>query len=300
MDSWIHACSSQMEGDDGLNLGGWSYYGSSPTPPVAYKNSLGLDLMTSMVDQKPLIGGRDPTVMANVNGGFHQRDFGAPSSHYGNPYMREAWIHRDNKLFNMMPRNLNYAALPETTPVHHYPVQMIRQPESSNDERMVHVEASVCDSSNSPAKKRSVGKAEKAPKAKKSKKAPNDVKDGNNASAHRAKAARKPAEVVINGIDMDISSIPVPVCSCTGAPQQCYRWGCGGWQSACCTTQMSVYPLPMSSKRRGARIAGRKMSLGAFKKVLEKLAAEGYNFSNPIDLKTYWAKHGTNKFVTIR
>lgn len=50
----------------------------------------------------------------------------------------------------------------------------------------------------------------------------------------------------------------------------------------------------------GARIAGRKMSIGAFKKVLEKLAAEGYNFSNPIDLRTYWAKHGTNKFVTIR
>ncbi|KAL7000760.1 Protein BASIC PENTACYSTEINE2, partial [Sarracenia purpurea var. burkii] len=107
-------------------------------------------------------------------------------------------------------------------------------------------------------------------------------------------------DVVINGIDMDISGIPIPVCSCTGPPQQCYRWGCGGWQSACCTTTISIYPLPMSTKRRGARIAGRKMSQGAFKKVLEKLAAEGYNFSNPIDLRTHWAKHGTNKFVTIR
>lgn len=56
----------------------------------------------------------------------------------------------------------------------------------------------------------------------------------------------------------------------------------------------------MSTKRRGARIAGRKMSIGAFKKVLEKHASEGYNFVNPIDLKTHWAKHGTNKFVTIR
>jgi hypothetical protein len=56
----------------------------------------------------------------------------------------------------------------------------------------------------------------------------------------------------------------------------------------------------MSTKRRGARIAGRKMSHGAFKKVLEKLAGEGYNLNNPIDLKTFWAKHGTNKFVTIR
>ncbi|KAB5531731.1 hypothetical protein DKX38_018401 [Salix brachista] len=45
---------------------------------------------------------------------------------------------------------------------------------------------------------------------------------------------------------------------------------------------------------------GRKMSSGAFKKVLEKVAGEGCDFSNPIDLRTHWAKHGTNKFVTIR
>jgi hypothetical protein len=58
----------------------------------------------------------------------------------------------------------------------------------------------------------------------------------------------------------------------------------------------------MSTKCRGARIAGRKMSQGAFKKVLEKLAGQGYkyNLASPIDLKTFWAKHGTNKFVTIR
>ncbi|KAI3823108.1 hypothetical protein L1987_04536 [Smallanthus sonchifolius] len=56
----------------------------------------------------------------------------------------------------------------------------------------------------------------------------------------------------------------------------------------------------MNTKRRGARIAGRKMSQCAFKKVLEKLASEGYNFANGIDLRTYWAnKHRTNKFVTI-
>jgi hypothetical protein len=106
--------------------------------------------------------------------------------------------------------------------------------------------------------------------------------------------------MVINGIELDLANIPTPVCSCTGAPQQCYRWGAGGWQSACCTTSISTYPLPMSTKRRGARISGRKMSQGAFKKVLEKLAGEGYNLANPIDLKTFWAKHGTNKFVTIR
>ncbi|CAA0811272.1 Protein BASIC PENTACYSTEINE1 [Striga hermonthica] len=130
-------------------------------------------------------------------------------------------------------------------------------------------------------------------------KAPRDG-SGLSTSAHRAKAPKKRAEIEINGMQWDISDIPIPVCSCTGTPQQCYRWGSGGWQSACCTTGLSMYPLPMNTKRRGARIAGRKMSIGAFKKVLEKLTGEGYNFSNPIDLRSYWAKHGTNKFVTIR
>ncbi|PKA64366.1 Protein Barley B recombinant [Apostasia shenzhenica] len=55
-----------------------------------------------------------------------------------------------------------------------------------------------------------------------------------------------------------------------------------------------------NAKRKGARIAGRKMSQGAFAKVLEKLAGEGHQFKDPIDLKLFWAKHGTNKFVTIR
>ncbi|GMJ03726.1 BASIC PENTACYSTEINE 2, basic pentacysteine 2 [Hibiscus trionum] len=118
-------------------------------------------------------------------------------------------------------------------------------------------------------------------------------KENANSMVQRVKTAKK-------SIDMDVPGIPVPVCSCTGTHQQCYRWGCGGWQSACCTTNVSMYPLPMSTKRRGARIAGRKMSQGAFKKVLEKLAAENYNFSNPIDLRSHWARHGTNKFVTIR
>lgn len=42
------------------------------------------------------------------------------------------------------------------------------------------------------------------------------------------------------------------------------------------------------------------MSLGAFRKVLEKLVMEGFDLSSVIDLKTHWAKHGTNKFVTIK
>ncbi|CAN6460980.1 unnamed protein product [Victoria cruziana] len=114
------------------------------------------------------------------------------------------------------------------------------------------------------------------------------------------KSDKKVLDIVVNGATYDISGIPVPVCSCTGVPHQCYRWGAGGWQSSCCTTSMSAYPLPLSHTRPGARIAGRKMSNGAYRKVLEKVAAEGHDLSTAVDLKNFWAKHGTNKFVTIR
>jgi hypothetical protein len=152
-----------------------------------------------------------------------------------------------------------------------------------------------------PVKKRQQGRQPKTPKPKKPKKVAAPPEDGApNRPAPRARVLKKSVAMVVNNIDLDLSGIPAPVCSCTGVPQQCYRWGAGGWQSACCTTTISTYPLPMNTKRRGVRIAGRKMSQGAFKKVLEKLTGEGYNLNNPIDLKTFWAKHGTNKFVTIR
>ncbi|GMP92783.1 hypothetical protein CsSME_00042866 [Camellia sinensis var. sinensis] len=228
------------------------------------KGHLGLQLMSSMAerDTKPFLSGRDHGVILNPNGAFHPRDCA----------VSEAPVHMD---------------------------YILQPPDTSNDERVVMEDQGVRKEGES-LKKRTGGSTPKAPKPKKTKKGPSVPKENGNSSVQRAKPAKKNMDVVINGIDMDISGIPIPVCSCTGTPQQCYRWGCGGWQSACCTTTISIYPLPMSTKRRGARIAGRKMSQGAFKKVLEKLASEGYNFSNPIDLRTHWAKHGTNKFVTIR
>ena len=98
----------------------------------------------------------------------------------------------------------------------------------------------------------------------------------------------------------DMSSTPVPLCSCTGTNQRCYKWGNGGWQSACCTKFVSVYPLPMSEFKSGSRVPGRKMSGSAFSKLLEKLAALGVDITKPIDLKDHWAKHGTNRYVTIK
>lgn len=283
-----------MDGDNGLNIRNWGYY----EPATSFKSHLGLQLMSSM-PEKPLIGGRNAAVLSATNGAFHHRDIGMSHATYPMEYTRDAWIssYRD-KYMNMIPTNHNYGGIPETSSAHQ--IQMIPPPELPKEERAVEEEPVVEKATGGSRKKRQSPKVPKSPKAKKSKRGPRVPKNENAPTVHRARVPKKTTEIVINGIDMDISSIPIPVCSCTGAAQQCYRWGSGGWQSACCTTGMSVYPLPMSTKRRGARIAGRKMSIGAFKKVLEKLAAEGYNFSNPIDLRTYWAKHGTNKFVTIR
>ncbi|KAJ7543681.1 hypothetical protein O6H91_09G048300 [Diphasiastrum complanatum] len=100
------------------------------------------------------------------------------------------------------------------------------------------------------------------------------------------------------GSGYDITRTPAPYCSCTGTNQQCYRWGNGGWQSACCTNLISMHPLPMNPKKNGSRLAGRKMSAGAFQKLLTRLVLEGWDVNYPVDLKEHWAKHGTNRYVT--
>lgn len=107
-------------------------------------------------------------------------------------------------------------------------------------------------------------------------------------------------ELGLNLVSFDESAMPVPVCSCTGVPQPCYRWGSGGWQSACCTTTMSVYPLPQVSNKKYSRVGGRKMSGGAFSKLLTRLASEGFDLSTPLDLKEHWAKHGTNRYSIVK
>ncbi|CAL9765201.1 unnamed protein product [Musa acuminata subsp. burmannicoides] len=129
---------------------------------------------------------------------------------------------------------------------------------------------------------------------------PNPTKKKGGSSSTGKREKKNQDSVAEQGTMLDISSVPVPVCSCTGVPRQCYRWGSGGWQSSCCTTTISEYPLPMSPTRPGARLAGRKMSIGAYGKLLQRLSAEGFDLSYAVDLKDHWARHGTNKFVTIR
>ncbi|KAJ1389960.1 GAGA-binding transcriptional activator [Sesbania bispinosa] len=51
-----------------------------------------------------------------------------------------------------------------------------------------------------------------------------------------SKANWKAQDLALNQVVYDESTMPAPVCSCTGVPRQCYKWGNGGWQSACCTT----------------------------------------------------------------
>ncbi|KAJ7286692.1 hypothetical protein O6H91_Y321500 [Diphasiastrum complanatum] len=104
----------------------------------------------------------------------------------------------------------------------------------------------------------------------------------------------------VNGVLYNSKTTPIPYCSCTGVNQKCYRWGNGGWQSACCTNVISMYPLPMSPKKKGCRVPGRKMSAGAFERLLERLFLSGTNVSMAVDLKDHWAKHGTNRYVTIK
>lgn len=107
-------------------------------------------------------------------------------------------------------------------------------------------------------------------------------------------------DVGLNLVTFDESTMPVPVCSCTGLLRQCYKWGNGGWQSSCCTTNMSMYPLPQMPNKRHARMGGRKMSGSVFTRLLSRLAAQGHDLSIPLDLKDYWARHGTNRYITIK
>lgn len=151
-----------------------------------------------------------------------------------------------------------------------------------------------------PTSKKNNRVATKVLRPKEPKKQPSVPAKKKGSSISTGKREKKSQDIIVDGSMLDFSNVPVPVCSCTGVPRQCYRWGAGGWQSSCCTMSISEYPLPMSPSRPGARLAGRKMSIGAYKKLLHRLAAEGHDLSYAVDLKNHWARHGTNKFVTIK
>lgn len=105
---------------------------------------------------------------------------------------------------------------------------------------------------------------------------------------------------LMNQINFNPSTMPTPVCSCTGVQRQCYKWGNGGWQSSCCTTNLSVHPLPRMDNKRHSRVGGRKMSGSVFVRSLSHAAEQGHDLGLPLDLREYWARHGTNRYVTIK
>jgi hypothetical protein len=56
------------------------------------------------------------------------------------------------------------------------------------------------------------------------------------------------------------SHMSIPYCSFTGVNQPCYKWGNGGWQSAYCTTMMSMHPLNLTPNKKGYRFPGQKIN----------------------------------------
>lgn len=130
------------------------------------------------------------------------------------------------------------------------------------------------------------------------KKSGEDIKRHDNGDVKRFKSEWD--DLGLHLVNFNESTMPAPVCSCTGIARQCYKWGNGGWQSSCCTTALSSYPLPQLPNKRRSRVGGRKMSGGAFTKLLSRLTYEGHDTSFPVDLKNYWAKHGTNRYITIK
>jgi hypothetical protein len=112
----------------------------------------------------------------------------------------------------------------------------------------------------------------------------------------RKKRTKRRTVVKIKGYEWDISELPTPVCSCTGTPRQCNRWNELGWQSTCCTAEISQYPLPLLPGEGQIRVQGRRMGDSTFTNLLEELVNKGYEFRKPIDLKHHWIKIGSNKF----
>ncbi|CAH8344764.1 unnamed protein product [Eruca vesicaria subsp. sativa] len=126
--------------------------------------------------------------------------------------------------------------------------------------------------------------------------------DLNHQLASPGKKCRKDRDsnvVGLNLVTFDETTMPVPMCTCTGTARHCYKWGNGGWQSSCCTTTLSQYPLPQMPNKRHSRVGGRKMSGNVFSRLLSRLAGQGHDLSSPVDLKDYWARHGTNRYITI-
>ncbi|XP_020598248.1 protein BASIC PENTACYSTEINE7-like, partial [Phalaenopsis equestris] len=114
-------------------------------------------------------------------------------------------------------------------------------------------------------------------------------RNNNEASTSTENREKNREESIVHGGSTDFSRVPIPVCSCTGVRRECHKFA-GGWRSTCCTASLSEYPLPFTSSRPKKRIMGRSITKAAYKKILERLAAEGHDLLWGVDLKNHWAR----------
>ncbi|GAB2301336.1 hypothetical protein Dimus_035367 [Dionaea muscipula] len=241
-------------------------------------------------------------------GTFRTTDWMMPEANKGTPMPHFTWFYPENFLSSARP-SFNPFPPTDINPEIGFTALPIRcagpANEAANNGNMVVEPVHLpCKKQKTTSGKAAADKSA-APKTSQDKQIKKDAKKSKKKKATGseqpvAKREWQNLDLVLNDTGIDLSGVPPPVCTCTGVPRQCYRWGSGRWQSSCCTTNISQYPLPMSSSRPGNRMSGRKMSDGVYEKLLQRLAAEGHDLSCPVDLKHHWARHGTNKFVTIR
>ncbi|XP_047975576.1 protein BASIC PENTACYSTEINE6 [Salvia hispanica] len=252
-------------------------------------------------EKKAAIAERDMAIMqrdaaiAERNNAIMERDSAIATLQY-----RENAINNNGNISPcppgcQIPRGVKHMHHPQHQHVHHQP-HMVEAPYTS---REIQIPDAV-PVSPEPAKPSRTKRAKEAKQAAPARKAPRPTKKIKQEEDDLTKFEWKDQDLGLNQVAFDESTMPVPVCSCTGVLRPCYKWGNGGWQSPCCTTNLSMYPLPAVPNKRHARVGGRKMSGSAFNKLLGRLAAEGIDLSNPVDLKEHWAKHGTNRYITIK
>ncbi|CAK9176627.1 unnamed protein product [Ilex paraguariensis] len=131
------------------------------------------------------------------NWGYYERSF---KRHLGLQLMSSV-IERNTKSLLAGCENAVYE------PSGSRPIHMLQQPDTSKDARVA-VEDPIVRKEADTGKKRAGAATLKTPKPKKTKKGPSLSKDNGNSSVQHVKPAKKNMEVVINGIDMDISGFP--------------------------------------------------------------------------------------------
>lgn len=233
-------------------------------------------------------------------GTFRDRHHIISEANSGAPFSHFAWF--TPNFYTSPKTSLNHLQSTQVNPDAVHPISPIRYV-AAGPEPTKNIDLETKPSKakkQKPSKKSSIDIEPKVLKPRQPRKKSSGSKKEKEKTMPAAKREKKDPNIVMAGINFDFSGVPSPVCSCTGVARVCYKWGVGGWQSSCCTINISEYPLPIRSSRPGCRMAGRKMSNGAYGKLLMRLAAEGHDLTHPVDLKDHWARHGTNKFVTIK